>query len=297
MLKKCSLLFFILFLLAFPNTAFAQTLVSTDCFGYTINATAIQNTTAVDDLYYVKVEYGGQGPTSTVSDLEDNFNAVIGIRNPIGLNTKLLDRKIEPGTTNVTYLTVDREVVSQFRSGVLSGLFDLGLYAKIDGPDTILSNNNCSTGDDGELLNYEEENLIQENVSEQFKNSILTTPIEDEPEEDPTLDSRPKDDTTTDSRPIGDPVLDARPLPTYDPDTTLTGAEAKISQIYKFIYPIAVIIAIIRLLICILSMSQAVGDPQKLQESKECLSSTIIGLVVILAAVTVVTVLGRALGI
>jgi len=77
----------------------------------------------------------------------------------------------------------------------------------------------------------------------------------------------------------------------YNPDTNKF-----ISNIYKAILPIAVLISILRLMVYSLQMTNSKGDPGKLEEAKENIFSTIIGLCVIAGAVTGIRIMAKYIG-
>ncbi|PIR43026.1 hypothetical protein COV24_04855 [candidate division WWE3 bacterium CG10_big_fil_rev_8_21_14_0_10_32_10] len=66
---------------------------------------------------------------------------------------------------------------------------------------------------------------------------------------------------------------------------------------YKFLLPFVIAIAVIRLLIFTIALAASQGDPTKLNEAKENIYATLMGLLVIGGAVTIINILGSALGI
>lgn len=91
--------------------------------------------------------------------------------------------------------------------------------------------------------------------------------------------------------------------PIFKTPGNLTGAQAidKIKvyteAIFNFIFPIAIIIAVIKILINIIQLASSQGNPNNLQQAKEELLATIIGLGTVAGAVTLIRLLGSALGI
>ena len=73
--------------------------------------------------------------------------------------------------------------------------------------------------------------------------------------------------------------------------------KASIYKIYLFIFPIAVVILIIKILISIIKITTSGGDPNNLNNAKEELFSTLTGFLLIAGAVTLINILGSALGI
>jgi hypothetical protein len=70
-----------------------------------------------------------------------------------------------------------------------------------------------------------------------------------------------------------------------------------VASVYQFIVPIAVVIALIKLLISLIQMAASGGNPQTLATAKEDILATILGLLVVAGAVTLVNILGSALGV
>jgi hypothetical protein len=85
-------------------------------------------------------------------------------------------------------------------------------------------------------------------------------------------------------------------------DPSMSSAQAEdtvqkvVSAIYIFVFPIAVVVAIIKLLLSLLNLATSQGDPQRLQQAKEDILATLIGLVVVGGAVTLVNILGSTIG-
>lgn len=69
-----------------------------------------------------------------------------------------------------------------------------------------------------------------------------------------------------------------------------------VGELYKFLLPIAVVIAIIKLLISIIGLTTSSGDPQRLQQAKEDITATLLGLLVVIGAVTLINIIGSAIG-
>lgn len=82
----------------------------------------------------------------------------------------------------------------------------------------------------------------------------------------------------------------------YDGDTE--GLVGQIVQaVYLFIFPIAVVIAVVKLLINIIQLAASKGDPNALSQAKEEITATLLGLLLIGGAVTIINILGSTLGV
>lgn len=103
-------------------------------------------------------------------------------------------------------------------------------------------------------------------------------------------------------------TIEANPTPNLVPtineggggpsvDQTLQLLKDSISKIYLFIFPIAIVILIIKILISIITITTSGGDPNNLNKAKEELFATLTGFLLIAGAVTLINILGNALGI
>jgi len=84
---------------------------------------------------------------------------------------------------------------------------------------------------------------------------------------------------------------------TPPPEVPETKIKELVSKIYMVVLPIAIIIAVIKILIALVGLATSSGDPQKLGQAKEEILASLLGLLVIVGAVTIINVLGSALGV
>lgn len=80
------------------------------------------------------------------------------------------------------------------------------------------------------------------------------------------------------------------------PPISAAGIGGLVGSFYKFILPIAIVIGLIKLLIALIGMATSSGDPQKVAQAKEEIYAVLMGLLVIGGAVTLIQILGNALG-
>ncbi len=102
--------------------------------------------------------------------------------------------------------------------------------------------------------------------------------------------------------------LDSNDVPNYNPLTNNGGNGSSsstspdytikqiITKLYFAILPIAVVIAIIKLLLALFVLATSQGDPGKLNEFKDTVYSVISGLVVIVGVVTLIKILSQVAG-
>ncbi len=69
-----------------------------------------------------------------------------------------------------------------------------------------------------------------------------------------------------------------------------------VEKIYNLVLPIAVAIAVIKLLIALFTLAASQGDPGKLNNVKEEILSVISGLLVIVGVVTLIKIISSSLG-
>lgn len=101
--------------------------------------------------------------------------------------------------------------------------------------------------------------------------------------------------------PDDDPYYTTPPGDDGGSNTPTTNAETTVAKvvtnIYLFVLPIAVVIAVIKILIAIIGLATSSGDPQKLNQAKEEILASLFGLLVIGGAVTLIRMIGSLIGV
>lgn len=96
------------------------------------------------------------------------------------------------------------------------------------------------------------------------------------------------------------PATGAGGAPAAGSTLTVSAAEGEVKKMVTGLYyvalSIAIIIAIIKLILAIMKVAVSSGDPNTLNEAKDEAYATLMGLLVIAGAVTLITMLGKALG-
>lgn len=111
----------------------------------------------------------------------------------------------------------------------------------------------------------------------------------------PSGDGSETDGTPGGSNPGGSPGSDPQ-APGPVPDISAAGTGKLVGNIYLIILPIAIVVAVIKLLISLIGMATSSGDPQKLQQAKEDILATLLGLLLVVGAVSFIRILGNSLG-